>query len=106
MKLRWILLLCLLAIPVAAQADRTSDLSRLQAILLDAQNDKVTIPASVWRVTGNEAVALANRITGGSAARDLKTHVREMRDAALKGDADGARSHAGMALPFANQLAK
>ena len=106
MKCQWTLLLCLIAIPLAAQTNRTSDLSRLQAILLDAQNDKVTIPAAVWKVTGNEAVALANRISGGNAARDLKTHVREMRDAALKGDAAGARSHAGMALPFANQLAR
>ncbi len=108
MKFRWMLILCLIAIPLAAQTNRAADLSRLQAILLDAQNDKVTIGADVWRITGNEAVALANRIAASSkssAARDLRTHVREMRDAAVKGDAAGARSHAGMALPFANQLA-
>jgi hypothetical protein len=107
MKFRWLLPLCLIAMPLVAQSNRSSDLSRLQAILLDAQNDKVTIPAAVWRVTGNEAVALAKRIGGtGSAERDLRTHVGEMRDAALAGDVAGVRSHAGMALPFANQLSR
>ena len=106
MKFRWVLILCLIAMPLTAQ---TSDVSRLQAILLDAQDTKVTFSAGAWRITANEAAALANRIAANSkqsAARDLRTHVRQMRDAALKGDADGARSHAGMALPFANQLAK
>ena len=106
MKFRWVLILCLMAMPLTAQ---TNDVSRLQAILLDAQDTKVTFSADAWRVTANEAAALANRIAANSkssAARDLRTHVRQMRDAALKGDADGARSHAGMALPFANQLAK
>jgi len=102
MKLRLtMILLCLVAMPLAA-----NDLSRLQAILLDAQNDKVTISSDAWKVSGNEAVTLANRIKGGSAATSLRTHVREMRDAALKGDAAGARDHASQALPFANQLAK
>jgi hypothetical protein len=101
MKLRWILILALFALP--AMAD---DVTRLQAILLDAQNDKVTISSGVWRISSNEAVALANRIKGGSAAQSLRTHVRQMRDAALKGDVAGARSHAAQALPYANQLAK
>lgn len=108
MKFRWILILCLIAVPLTAQTNRASDLSRLQAILLDAQDTKVTFSADAWRITANEAASLANHIAANSkqkAARDLRTHVREMRDAALKGDADGARSHAGMALPFANQLA-
>ncbi len=108
MRFRWMVILCLMAMPLAAQTKRAADLSRLQAILLDSQNTKVTISSDAWRVTANEAVTLANRIaasSGGQAARDLRTHVREMRDAALKGDADGARSHAGMALPFALQLA-
>ena len=104
MKARWILIaLSAVALPAAAQA---TDLSRLEAILLDAQNDKVTISADAWRVSGNEAVTLANRIKGGSAAKNLRMHVREMRDAALKGDAAGARTHASEALPFAEQLEK
>ena len=103
MKLRWMMgaLLLLAAMPLAAD-----DLSRLQAILLDAQNDKVTISSDVWRVSSKEAVTLANRIKGGSAAQNLRTHVREMRDAALEGDVAGSRSHASQALTFANQLAK
>ena len=102
MKLRWMMMvLCLFATPLSA-----NDLSRLQAILLDAQNDKVTISSDVWRISSNEAVMLANRIKGGSAAQNLRTHVRQMRDAAVSGDAAGARSHAAQALPYANQLEK
>ena len=100
MKVRMMMiLLCAVAMPLAA-----NDLSRLQAILLDSQNDKVTISSDVCRVSSNEAVTLANRIKGGKAASSLRTHVREMRDAALKGDVAGARMHASEALPFANQL--
>lgn len=102
MKLRvMMILLCAVAMPLAA-----NDLSRLQAILLDAQDDKVTISSDAWRVSGNEAVTLANRIKGGAAAASLRTHVKQMRDAALKGDATGARDHASQALSFANQLAQ
>lgn len=104
LKARVTLVILFAALPVFA-----NDVSRLQAILLDSQNQKVTISADAWKVTANEANALANRIAASSkkkAARDLQTHIREMRNAALKGDADGARSHAGMALPFANQLSQ
>jgi phage terminase large subunit-like protein len=104
-------LICAIALPVFAQSNKSrvaNDLSRLSAILIDSQNQKVTISADAWRVTGNEANSLANRIAtnagGQKAARELRTHVHEMQAAALKGDADGARSHAGMALPFAHQL--
>ena len=101
MKLRGVMiLLCLVAMPLAA-----NDLSRLQAILLDAQNDKVTISGNAWKVSGNEAVTLANRIKGGKAA-SLRTQVKQMRDAAASGDAAGARDHASQALAFANQLEK
>ena len=85
-----------------------NDATRLAAILTDAQDTKVNFSADAWRITANEANMLANRIYAGSGGRspagDLRTHVREMRDAALKGDADGARSHAGMAMPFALQV--
>ena len=37
-------------------------------------------------------------------AGDARAHVREMHKAAMKGDADGARTHAGLALPFVYQL--
>lgn len=112
MKVRLILMiLCAAAIPLSGQTNRSrvaNDVSRLSAILIDSQNQKATISADAWKVTGNEANSLANRIVanarGQKAARELQTHVREMRAAALKGDADGARSHAGMALPFAYQL--
>jgi len=37
-------------------------------------------------------------------ATDARAHVREMHKAAMKGDAEGARAHAAMALPFVYQL--
>jgi hypothetical protein len=85
----------------------SSDVTRLAAILLDSQNQKVTISAEAWQKTANEANALANRIaasSGGKAARELRTHVHEMHSAAMNGDANGAREHAGAALPYAYQL--
>ena len=120
---------CLIAVPMVAQTTTTTttetkskkttkvsskrtkvanDATRLAAILNDVQTDRTTLSAGVWRVSVNEANALANRIyanTGGRAqARDLRMHVRKMREAALKGDAAGARQHASEALPFAYQL--
>lgn len=78
--------------------------TRLASLLSDAQNTKANLSPNTWKSIANESNALANRLvaeTGGRAdAREARTHVREMRSAALKGDADGARSHAGLALPF------
>jgi len=109
-----LIMLCICGAPLYAKSKKNSavsgDAGRLAAILADAQNTKVNFSGDAWRVTANEANALANRIyarSGGRAeARDLRTHVRQMHDAALKGDADGARSHAGMAAPFAYKLAE
>ncbi len=107
-KARIAVILFLAAFPIFAQQNRMSnDLSRLSAILLDSQNTKVTISADAWKVTANEANALANRIvanSGQKAAKDLQMHVREMRKAALSGDASGAQSHASEAMPFVYQL--
>ncbi len=114
-------ILCIGALPLYAQTKKvtrrpmakkteavSSDVSRLSAILIDTQNQKSTIPDQAWRLTANEANSLANHIyaaTGGSkASSELRTHIREMQSAANSGDANGARSHAGMALPFVYQL--
>jgi hypothetical protein len=114
MKVRTLVAIaCLLALPLTAAKTTTktkvyNDATRLAAILSDAQNDRMNFSADAWKVTANEANTLANRIyaqTGGrSQAKDLRTHVRQMRDAALKGDGAGARQHAGEAAPFAYQL--
>lgn len=88
-----------------------TDATRLAALLSDSQG-KVAINAAAWKVVANEANTLANRLvarSGGNAtarkaASQVRTHVREMRTAAMAGDADGARTHAGMALPFVYQL--
>lgn len=84
-----------------------NDATRLGALLRDAQSN-INYGEATWRAIANEANSLANRIWAGtagnndahSAAKDLRTHVRVMREAALKGDAAGARSHASEALPF------
>jgi hypothetical protein len=81
------------------------------ALLRDVQHDVPVSPA-MWRTIANEANTLANRLYARTsrsakarrAATDLRMHVREMRAAALKGDAAGARRHAGEALPFAYRL--
>jgi hypothetical protein len=84
-----------------------NDTTRLAAILSDVQNSS-NFDSKAWKTTVNEANTLANRIyanTGGrSQAKELRSHVRMMREAALKDDAAGARDHAKQALPFAYQL--
>lgn len=88
-----------------------SDATRLAALLHDLQTEATMSPA-LWRMIANEANTLANRIHGRTAtsrearrhAVDLRAHVREMRAAALRGDAAAARRHASMALPFAYRL--
>lgn len=114
-------LLCLLAValiafPAMAQSKTKqrveADATRLAALLHDVAAKDITVGEAGWRTIANEANSLANRIYGYTSgnraaralARDLRTHVREMRKSALAGDAAGARQHAREALPFATQL--
>ncbi|HEV7919988.1 MAG TPA: hypothetical protein VGR02_04265 [Thermoanaerobaculia bacterium] len=111
----WLLAL-VIAVPLFAQsatkkARVNADVARLASLLHDVQST-ATVQAGAWKTIGNEANVLTNRIyanTAGSpearaAARDLRLHVREMRNAALKGDAAGARDHAKQAMPAAWKL--
>ena len=113
---RLLFVACLVLIPVFAFAQDHkhtkvwNDATRLAALLDDAQQN-VNVSAATWNVVGNEANMLANRIYAGAsgktakaAAKDLRTHVRQFRDAAKNGDAAGARQHAGEAMPFVYQL--
>jgi siroheme synthase (precorrin-2 oxidase/ferrochelatase) len=90
-----------------AKARVATDATRLAALLNDVQHS-ARFETAVWKTTVNEANTLANRVyanTGGrKEAKELRMHVREMRQAALKDDADGAREHAREALPFAYQI--
>jgi hypothetical protein len=109
----WMLiLLCLAATPAFAQKARTHDYStRLASLLSDAQSKAMLSPAT-WKAIANEANALSNKLYASTAvnakarglARDARAHVREMHKAAMAGDAEGAKAHAGMALPFVYQL--
>jgi hypothetical protein len=116
---RILLILCLAVVPVFAFGATSahkhnkvwSDSTRLAALLSDVQHTGNFEPAT-WKVVANEANTLANRIYAGSAgnktarsaAKDLRTHVRQMRESAMSGDASGARQHAGEAQPFVYQL--
>lgn len=88
-----------------------NDATRLQALLADASHTANFGPG-VWRTVGSEAMVLSNRIYANSGsspaarklAREARSHVREMRAAAMNGDASEARSHAALAVPLVNQL--
>lgn len=98
-----LLMLCLVAMPMAASLN--SDATRLASLLADTQ-DKATISAAAWKTIANEATTYAGRMylhRTPKTSDDVKAarkHVLEMLDAAEKGDADGAKSHAGLALPY------
>ena len=85
--------------------------TRLAGLLADTQGKATLGPAS-WKAIANEANALANKLYAAASsnakarklAADARTHVREMHKAAMAGDAEGAKAHAGMALPFVYQL--
>ena len=86
------------------------DVTRLAGLLRDVQTE-VSVSAAAWRTIANEANVLANRIyaratpqQARAAATELRMHVREMRTAAMRGDAANARRHAAEALPAAYRL--
>ena len=96
---------------VAMKTRVNNDAARLAALLRDAQTT-VTVNADVWKTVANEANSLANRLYGDTsgnataraAAKDVRMHVREFRDAAMNGDAAGARDHASQAMQYVTQL--
>ena len=113
---RILLVFCLALVPLFATAQTHkhtkvwNDATRLAALLTDVQHT-ANFDSNVWKVVVNEANMLSNRIYAGSsgktakaAAKDLRTHVRQMREAAMNGDAAGARTHASEAQPFVYQL--
>lgn len=83
--------------------------ARLASLLADTQG-KATLSRASWKAIANEGDALANKLyasTSGKnhvAAKDARTHVRQMHAAAMKGDADGAKSHAAEALPYVYRI--
>src|SRR6266498_774060 len=97
-----LLVLCLTAMPLAASL--YDDATRLASILADTQ-DKATISAASWKTIANEALTLAGRLylhrtpKTDTDVKEARKHVKEMYNAAMKGDADGAKSHAALALP-------
>lgn len=88
-----------------------TDATRLAALLHDLRTE-VNISESLWRTIANEANTLANRIHGRTArarsaralATEVRTHVRALRQSALRGDAPSARRHASEAMPSLYQL--
>jgi len=103
-----LLMLCVLATPLLA-ASAYDNATRLAALLADTQG-KASLSATSWKAIANEANATSNKLYASTkgknhtAAKEARTHVREMHKCAMKGDADGAKSHAGMALPYVYQV--
>ena len=99
-----LLLLCLTAVPMAA-ASLHDNAERLAGLLADTQ-DKASISPAAWKTIANEATTYTGRMylqrtpKTSDDVKNARKHVLEMHDAAMKGDAEGARAHAGMALPF------
>lgn len=81
------------------------DLGRLQAILVDLGTSH-TLPAAVLQREGEQAWKFASRIgpSSNDDVKNLRLHVKELRDAARNGDQAGAASHAAMALPYAGKI--
>ena len=87
-----------------------NDVNRLESILATTQGTTVVFAQPTLIRVGNEANVLANRIVSNvvvirnpnavSAARSLRTHIRQLRAAAARGDAAAVRLHAREALPF------
>ena len=98
-----LLLLCSMAMPMAA--GMYDDATRLASLLADTQ-DKASISPAAWKTIANEATTYTGRMylhrtpKTSDDVKNARKHVLEMHDAALKGDADGARMHAGLALPY------
>ena len=103
-----VMALFIVALPLFAQSKLYEDATRLGAILSDLESHS-GVDAAAWKVSSHEAYSLALRIfttAGTKAARELRAHVRQMRDAADKGDLDGARKHLSEAKPFLDEVLK
>ncbi len=83
--------------------------TRLASLLADTQG-RATLSVDSWKKVANESNGLANKLYASTSgknrtdAKEARTHVREMHAAAMKGDADGAKSHAAMALPYVYKI--
>lgn len=101
-----VIALLFLALPLFADNAKVyADATRLAAILTDAQDQNVN--GAAMKAASHEAYSLALHVftaAGTKAARDARAHVKQMRDAADKDDAAGARDHASQALPFVYQV--
>jgi uncharacterized protein YukE len=98
--------LLFLALPLVIQAKVADDAARLGAILSDLESHS-GLDAAAWRTSSHEAYGVAVRIftaAGTKAARELRAHLRQMRDAADKGDLDAARTQLEQAKPFLDEV--
>jgi hypothetical protein len=101
-----LLMLCLMAMPLAANNAVLYDrATRLASLLTDVQDKSATFSADTWKHVANEALNDAAKLylnrtpKTDSDVKEARKHVREMYNAAFKGDAEGAKSHAALALP-------
>jgi hypothetical protein len=105
-----LLMLCLTAMPLAANnAVLYDNANRLASLLADTQ-DKASIGADSWKKIANEALTYTGRLylnrtpKTDTDVKEARKHCLEMNHAAMKGDVDGAKSHAAMALPYVYKI--
>ena len=104
-----LVLTCLLATPLMANTEYDYA-TKLASLLADVQDKSTTFSADTWKHVANEALNMAAKLYLGrtpktdAAVKDARKHVREMYNAAFKGDADGARAHAAMAQPYVYKI--
>jgi hypothetical protein len=102
-----LLMLCLAAMPLMANNAVLYDkATHLASLLADVQDKSATFSADTWKHVANEALNDAAKLylnrtpKTDSDVKEARKHVREMYNAAFKGDAEGARSHAALAQPY------
>jgi len=89
------------AISKAGYAEAT----RLATVLEDTQGT-ATLSLGTWKGVAHEANSLSVKLNAAGNqpwhhnAHEARVHVRELVAAVEKGDVDGAKTHAGRALPY------
>ena len=86
-----------------------AEATRLATVLEDTQG-KATLSAGTWKGVAHEANSLSVKLNAAAHqpwhhnASEARVHVRELIAAVNKDDLNGAKAHAGMALPYVYKI--
>ncbi|HEV2722654.1 MAG TPA: hypothetical protein VG323_21705 [Thermoanaerobaculia bacterium] len=94
--------------PVATSGAGYAEAARLATLLQDTQGN-ATLGIEVWKRVAHEANSLSVKLNAAHKswqhdASEARVHVRELVAAVEKSDADGAKKHAGLALPYVYKI--